>query len=411
MDGVRAASTVVVLSADDVQPLPRSPNHHHPRIRRLGHLEKVATEKLFLEAKFFSFRSRSIADLDLGGGGRCAPNDHAMHLNYRPAHTIAALCCACLVMACTGCSLFPDVRHRPSLHNPFPQLKQVAVLPFYNQSNEPTVDGEAVALAYYSELQAIPGFEVIPVGVAQNLLLQYARTFGEPQTGAQFQQLAQFMGVEAVVVGSVTDFDAYYPPRIAMTVHWYAANPGYHPVPPGYGLPWGTKAEKRIPRRIVEETEFELARQQLATQTPTPVSGASAAATEGTIALANHDGEVAADAIAQAPASEMLPAQWPDPTGLIPDPPASSAPTLVAQSKPVLTHTRIYRGDDQYVTNRLSDYVTTDVDGRNGGWQSYLNRSNDFIRFCCHLHLTEMLESRGGLTQSDLILRWPISRY
>jgi hypothetical protein len=325
-------------------------------------------------------------------------------------------------MVCTGCSIFPDVRHRPSLHNPFPQLKQVAVLPFYNQSNEPTVDGEAVALAYYAELQAIPGFEVIPVGVAQNLLLQYARTFGEPQTGSQFQQLAQFMGVEAVVVGSVTDFEAYYPPRIAMTVHWYAANPGFHPVPPGYGLPWGTKAEKRIPRRIVDEAEFELARQQLATQTPTPTSGASAVSTEGTIALASNEIEVPADVIAQDPAiaqgtpgqgaaSATLPAQWPDPTGLIPDPPAPGAPPLIAQSKPVLTHTRLYRGDDQYVTNRLADYVTTDVDGRNGGWQSYLNRSNDFIRFCCHLHLAEMLESRGGLTQSDLILRWPISRY
>ena len=41
-------------------------------------------------------------------------------------------------------------------------------------------------------------------------------------------------------VGSVTDFEAYYPPRMAMTVHWYAANEGFHAIPPGYGLPWGT---------------------------------------------------------------------------------------------------------------------------------------------------------------------------
>ena len=78
------------------------------------------------------------------------------------------------------------------------------------------------------------------------------------------------MGVEAIVVGSVTDFDAFYPPRMALTVHWYAANEGFHPIPAGYGLPWGTEQEQQIPSRIAREAEFELARSQLATQTPLP---------------------------------------------------------------------------------------------------------------------------------------------
>jgi hypothetical protein len=326
----------------------------------------------------------------------------------------SSLCCLALLVSLTsGCSAFPEVRHRPSLHNPFPQLKQVAVLPFYNQSEEPTINGEAVAMAYYAELQAIPGFEVLPVGVARNLWLQYAKTYGEPQTGQQFQQLAQFMGVEAVVVGAVTDFEQYYPPRLAMTVQWYAANPGFHPVPAGYGLPWGTKAEKRIPRRVVEEAEFELAREQLATQTP--VTGPLPITTQDAVAQVDAQDDMTAydpDVMGSGVASmDSMPANWPDPTGLIPDPPSPSPPALIPQTKPVLTHTRIYRGDDAYVTDRLADYVGNEDDARTNGWQSYLNRSNDFIRFCCHLHLAEMLESRGGLDQSDLILRWPISRY
>lgn len=298
-----------------------------------------------------------------------------------------------LLLAC-GCSAFPAVRHREKIHNPFPQLKQVAILPFYNQSNVPTVDGEEVALAYYAELQAVPGFEVLPVGVSRSLALQFAQQHGEPTTGEQFQQLAQFMGVEAVIIGSVTDFDAYYPPRMAMTVHWYAANPGFHPVPPGYGLPWGTKEEKRIPQRVVQEAEFELAREQLLTQAPaandspdTPIAGTEQAA------------------------ADLLPANWPDPTGFIPDAPSPARPPLVAQTRPIITHTRIYRGNDAYVTDKLADYVNNGDEARAGGWQNYLNRSNDFIRFCCHLHIDEMLESRGGRDQSDLILRWPISRY
>ena len=48
---------------------------------------------------------------------------------------------------------------------------------------------------------------------------------------------------------------------------------------------------------------------------------------------------------------------------------------------------------------------------RFGGWQSYLQRSDDFARFCCHLHITEMLAARGGVGKPRVVYRWPISRY
>ena len=370
-------------------------------------------------------------------------------------NSIGLLFVAFMVLTQAGCSLFPESRHRDVVHNPFPQLKRVAVLPFYNQSGEPTVDVDMVAEKYYAELQAVPGFEVLPLGVAKAQWLAYSVHYGEPRTGADFQQLARQMGVEAIVVGSVTDFEAYYPPRMAMTVHWYAANEGFHPIPAGYGLPWGTEQEKQIPRRIVREAEFDLARSQLATQTPIsaeipgPIEQVDAnqnglRQTSGTIPLhaletasempppiiditpgsASIDGEVFYDdgivdggfqegsGIEEAGYFEApMPPAWPDPTDLIPDPPSPIAPIAIVNREPVLTHTRIYRGDDPYVTGRLADYVETGDDARSNGWQGYLKRSDDFVSFCCHLHITEMLESRGGKEQSEFILRWPLSRY
>lgn len=337
---------------------------------------------------------------------------------------------------CGGCSLFPETRYRESVHNPFPQLKRVAVLPFYNQSTEPTVDTNLVTEKYYAALQAVPGFEVLPVGVAKTQWLRYEMTYGEPTSGEDFQRLAQMMGVEAVVVGSVTDFTSFYPPRMAMTTHWYAANEGFHTIPAGYGLPWGTEAEKQIPTRIAREAEFELARSQLATQTPTPpivVTGENVADDRGTkqksdtmesadspmiyndgYTIESFDGgtiyadeSMMAGEFIDAP----LPPQWPDATDLIPDPPSPIRPTAILNREPVLSHTRIYSGDDPYFTNRLSDFVETGDDARPNGWQGYLKRSDDFIHFCCHLHITEMLESRGGKDQSELILRWPMDRY
>jgi TolB-like protein len=345
------------------------------------------------------------------------------------------------LIAAGGCALAPDARHRERFHNPLPQLHRVAVLPFFNQSSDPTLDEIAVAEAYYGELQAIPGFEVIPIGVTSVQWREYQAFPGlEVDEAGQllpsaFQKFAREIGADAVVVGSVTDFDPYSPPRMAITTRWYAANPAFHPVPAGYGLPWGTKAEKRIPRRIVMEAELEVARAQLATQTPPILSRpiatpnaenlmASAVGEDlvgsgldsshsldaGGMGLHEPHGEAfdpnGAGMVAQ------LPVDWPDPTRLIPEPPNPlGAPEAMPQFHPIMSHTRIYRGDDPDLTEKLAAYVYARDDGRLGGWQGYLTRSDDFIRFCCYLHITEMLEMRGGRDQSDLIFRWPISRY
>lgn len=90
-----------------------------------------------------------------------------------------------------------------------------------------------------------------------------------------------------------------------------------------------------------------------------------------------------------------LPSEWPNRTDLIPDPPSPVRPVASVHHEPVLSHTRLYRGDDSYFTNRLADYVETGDDARPGGWQGYLKSSDDFVQFCCHLHIVEMLESRG----------------
>lgn len=181
-----------------------------------------------------------------------------------------------LSLSLTGCTLLPRVVHQPSIHNPFPQLSKVAVAPFFNLSNEPTVDGRQFALAYFNELQLVPGYEVVPVNVVEQLIKEHNLRLGGPE---DVRRLAQMLGVDAVVVGAVTDFTPYYPPRCTMQVEWYAANAGYHPIPPGYGLPWGTKDEKKIPPSVVFQAEMALAKEQMRTQTPTchtaPLEGQS----------------------------------------------------------------------------------------------------------------------------------------
>lgn len=309
----------------------------------------------------------------------------------------------------------PEIAHQPTVHNPFPQLSRVAIAPFFNASTEPTVDGRQFALAYYNELQDVPGFEVVPVGIVETQMKQRNISLNGPK---DVQRLAEELDVDAVVIGVVTDYSPYYPPRLGLQVKWFAANPGYHPIPPGYGLPWGTPGEEGIPAPLVFEAEFALAKAQLKTQTPEcPAQDDSGSSSSGenqeslaAAPLPDHSGGKTAAGGGALAAAAGLPADWPDPRGFIPPPPQPTPPTCWPTDAPVMEHTRNYNGNDIEFTEALSSYYFFRDEARFGGWQSYLERSDDFIRFCCHMHIWEMLSARGGAGETRVVWRWPTIR-
>jgi hypothetical protein len=362
-----------------------------------------------------------------------------------------------------GCSLIvPTVAQRPVIRNPFPQLSRVAVAPFFNQSDEPTVDGRQVAMAYFAELQAVPGFEVVPLNVVEEAMLEHRIDLSGPN---EARRLAKILGVDAVAVGSVTDFSEFYPPRIGLRVEWYAANPGYHEIPAGYGLPWDTPEEEFIPDALVYESQMALARKQMAAVTPdcdaesqllpapspTPAAESTdagaqpTASTDDAAAQQARRSRVRDSNVKLAQATEELPAgddqQVRDassarpavgadaattgatatigapaatPTPWLGTPCATVAaaapPPCIPHYGPVLSHTRIYNGNDADVTEALEGYVFFRDDARFGGWKSFLNRTDDYIRFCCHMHISEMLSARGGSRKTQVVWQWPESR-
>jgi hypothetical protein len=114
------------------------------------------------------------------------------------------------------------------------------------------------------------------------------------------------------------------------------------------------------------------------------------------------------DALLASPAA--LPPDWPDERGFIPPGPLPHPPPCLPNMGPVLTHTRIYHGNDAEFTEALASYYHFRDEARFGGWQSFLQRSDDFIRFCCHLHICEMLSARGGAGETRVVWRWSESR-
>lgn len=344
----------------------------------------------------------------------------------------------CGLLFCSGCVFLPEIAHQPTVHNPFPQLAKVAVAPFFNQSTEPSVDGRQFAIAYFDELQTIPGFDVVPVGVVERLMKDHQITLSSPDEARRLCELLAEMDVDVLVIGSVTDFTMYYPPKCGLEVHWYATNPCFHPIPPGYGLPWGTPAEENIPAPLVFEAEFALAKAQLKTQTPTPMPedpGKSAESEESNqdiqLVAGEKDekeaktakpseeknppeliapGEVVSGSVVEAcPDGSVpgFPADWPDPRGFIPPPPSVARPPCWPNHyRPVMQQARVYLGNSSEFTEALESYYYFQDDARFGGWQAYLERSNDFIQFCCHSHIYEMLSARGGAGETRVVWRW-----
>jgi len=347
------------------------------------------------------------------------------------------MCRYFLLLGCllsSGCSLLPEISHQPTLHNPFPQLSKVAVAPFFNLSDDPTLDGKLVASAYFNELQSIPGFEVMSVAQVETAIKDYGIELSGPEDA---RRLAQILEVDAVVIGAVTDYSAWYPPRMSMKVEWYAANPYFHPIPPGYALPWGTPEEEEIPGPLVFEAEMALARAQLKTQTPayekvplpekarrTPSQDSPSTMDQDAPEWTNppwdekaqplgHESRLdddAGDNSAGLAEATDLPPDWPDPRGFIPPGPKSQPPTGLPSSAPVLSHTQAFNGHDMEFTEALASYYYFRDDARFGGWQGYLQRSEDFIRFCCHMHLSAMLSARGGAGKTRVVCRWPSVR-
>ncbi len=129
------------------------------------------------------------------------------------SRVLALTICLALPLAGSGCAIVEI-----GMRNPVVGLETVAVAPFFNLSQERTVDGREFALDYYAELQKVPGFEVLPVGVAERAMVENGITLTGPNDAVR---LAQILDVDAVVVGAVTDYDPYNP-RIGLKVAWYS---------------------------------------------------------------------------------------------------------------------------------------------------------------------------------------------
>ena len=304
---------------------------------------------------------------------------------------IRSTCCIFLALLFVGCSTV-----EVGVSNPIPGLSRVAVVPFFNLSTEPSADGHRFAEAYFTELQRTPGFEVVPVGVTDAAMQDHNLNLNSP---ADALKLAKILDVDAVVVGAITAYDAYYPPRVGLRVAWYSPyewsfSPGLPTdpraraplFPPPIILPTlsdgscdgPTKPGRRYGRH--QDLYDGSPHQGIMPAVPDLFSPAEP----------NSPGESCSEEIVRGQSPDEF-VTW-DETPL---PPV----TPVDTTRPLMSYARILDGADAALTAALRDYVELSGDLRSGGWEAYLHRSDDFLQFTARLMIDEMLMLHGGETR------------
>ena len=295
-----------------------------------------------------------------------------------------------------GCVMF-----EVGVTNPVAGLSTVAVAPFFNLSEEPTVDGRRFAQAYFAALQQTPGFEVVPVGVVEQAIYDHKLKMNSPDDALK---LAEILHVDAVVVGAVTDYSPYYPPRLGLKVAWYSQYPWEFA--PGIAVHeearWFTlgrdkrfKWNKNAP---CDTPEAGCPPQSL--PPGTAVRGQSVESpAEQSVGLWNRmngrsEVNTMFDAVSTTPPQAGGAASW-----------RGTAAAPFNPREPLMSYVRLFDGADPRLTARLRDYRELSGDLRSGGWEAYLQRSEDFIRFTSHVMVVEMLQLHGGESHRRVVLK------
>ena len=110
--------------------------------------------------------------------------------------------------------------NRPAINrSPYPGPRVLALAPCADRAGAQSLDMMAVTDAFYTELQNVEGFQVVPVN--RTLSAMNALQLDRLNSPADAMQLAEALGADGVIVTAVTQYDPYFPPRIGLIVQLY----------------------------------------------------------------------------------------------------------------------------------------------------------------------------------------------
>lgn len=149
--------------------------------------------------------------------GQDAMTSEKVHGRIAAALMLLA-CGACL----GGCELFggEKIVKPAQLRTPYPADKLWAVAPVRNESGTSLVDSAGLADTLSAQVQRVDGINIVPV----NRVLEAMAAEDMPAINSVADVLAlmQTLDVDGMIVGTVSAWDPYDPPKVGMTIQLYS---------------------------------------------------------------------------------------------------------------------------------------------------------------------------------------------
>lgn len=138
---------------------------------------------------------------------------------------VAAIVAALSAIACDP---RPPLKDPTLLQSPFPASQLWAVAPFMNESGVSGADGSRVADQFVKVIEETEGLSC----VALNRTMATMQMLGmrSVRTDADATRLRDAMGVSGLVVGTVTNWDPYPPPKIGLAAQVYLSSGTVNPL-------------------------------------------------------------------------------------------------------------------------------------------------------------------------------------
>ncbi len=122
------------------------------------------------------------------------------------------------VLLTSGCALFGRGGADP-LHSPYPTRRVWAVVPLRNESGSTHADGLVMADHLARQLENATNLDVLPVN--RVLAAMEALELAEVSSPAEATQVLRSLRVDGLVVGTMTAYDPYDPPKLGLAIELY----------------------------------------------------------------------------------------------------------------------------------------------------------------------------------------------
>jgi hypothetical protein len=118
-----------------------------------------------------------------------------------------------------GCAMFGSSKGVDPLISPYDQWRLWAVVPLRNDSGSRYADGAAFADALAQHLEGASNLDVLPVN--RTLAALDTLEMSQPSSYAEAMQLMTTLGVDGLIVGTISAYDPYDPMKLGIAVDLY----------------------------------------------------------------------------------------------------------------------------------------------------------------------------------------------